>query len=154
MTDYAPTTIRQYRSRRKLLKKFIDACEAGAELLTLDELTRARLEVTELELKLGPENLGEIRLGRPRTKMTLRGEALKEYERLQQVGVVKEIDYSPEATTARARARLASITPEAVEGSAFALEQMNALAEGERKRKEEKKAWEREHLGQGGEPDV
>lgn len=115
------------------------AIESG--LYTPDEITLMKIEMGEIAAKLGVEGLTPPERGRPRTKAVLRGDELREWERLQREGKVHTVDYSAKATMARAKARLAA-APEIVENSNFALEQMTALAEDERKREEARKEYE------------
>lgn len=134
--EYAPTTIRQYRSRRRLLQRYI-----ASTVPTPDELIKAQLELAELELKLGPENLGPVKLGRPRTKMTLRGEELRKYEEAQKDGRIdKPLEWTPEATKARALTRL-GITPEESERALLEMQRQVVeakanLSEGDKERAE------------------
>lgn len=137
--EYAPTTIRQYRSRRRLLQRYI-----ASTIPTPDELIKAQLELTELELKLGTENLGPVKLGRPRVKLTLRGEDLRKYEEAQKEGRVdRPTEWTPEATKARALTRLGITSEESErrlnEMQKTAAEAKANLSEGDRLRAEKEK---------------
>lgn len=106
----AKTTVNNYRSRLRLLKKVLDN-------LPKEEQDRARLEIMTLEAKLGSMANAARRPGRPRLKAEIPEEVIEA-----ELGKTAANEWSPEAIEKRVKAKR-----EALEKSMNALQEMKEL---------------------------